>query len=295
MHYRILHLSDLHAGWHFDLRVAEHLALQAHDLKSDLVVISGDFVLRADFTSQWAAIAAYLKMLPQPQLRIPGNHDVSLFNGFYRLFSPLKRYRYYISNDLNPVFTRPGLAVVGGCTAHGLTLDGGRLYPSQVRALEKKFAQFGTETCTVLVLHHHVADPPHTWPRRKIANARTALRLMNTHQVDLFLCGHTHASYIGTTRGLLPNTTRDTIISQCGTSTSRRGRGQDRGRNSFHLIDIDDEGITIVPHFYEDTAEMFLPAKEHRFPRRWQQPGATNSTPAPSSPSVHLTPEANEP
>jgi len=293
LHYRILHLSDLHTGWHFDLRVAEDLARQAHEIHPDLVVISGDFVLRADFTSQWTAVVAYLKMLPQPQLRIPGNHDVSLLNGFYRLFSPLKRYCYYISDNLNPVFTLPGLSVVGGCTAHGLTLDGGRLYPGQVRRLEEKLTQFGAETCTVMVLHHHVVDPPHTQPRRKIANAHTALNLMHTHRVDLFLCGHTHASYVGTTRGLLPNTTHETIISQCGTSTSRRGRGQDRGKNSFHLITINNEGISIVPHFYEAAAKKFLPAKEHQFPRCWQQPeiGTSPST----SPTAHLAQETTEP
>lgn len=267
MHYTLMHLSDLHAGWHFDLHIAEQLVQQAHAIQPDLLVLSGDFVLRADLIAQWWTISAYLKMLPQPQLVVPGNHDVSLFNGFYRLLFPLKRYTRFLSPTLNPVHTRPGLAVVGGCSAHGLTVDGGRLYPNQVRALDQALGQAEPDAVKVLVLHHHLADPPGEKPRRKIANVRHALRLLEDHHVDLYLCGHTHTSFVGTTTGLFANTRHNTIISQCGTSTSRRGRGTDRGKNSFHLLHIEDDVIRIIPHFYQPDEGRFAPAHEHIFPR----------------------------
>lgn len=267
MHYTLVHLSDLHTGWHFDLPVAEQLARQTHDLAPDLLVISGDFVLRADLTGQWRAITAYLSMLPQPQLVVPGNHDVSLFNGYYRLLHPFKRYHRHISSDMNPLYTQPGLAVVGGSTAHGLTIDGGRLSRKQLETLEQSFNQFGADTCKVAVLHHHLVDPPGVKPRRKIANATDALRLMDRCGVDLFLCGHAHVSHIGTTSGLLPDLQHTTIISQCGTSTSRRGRGQDKGKNSFHLIEITGEDISITPHFYQPDQGCFTPAQKYMFPR----------------------------
>ncbi len=267
MHYRLMHISDLHTGWHFDMAVAEQMARQAHEIAPDLLVISGDTVLRADLTVQWNVATSLLKMLPQPQLIVPGNHDVSLFNGFMRLFYPLLRYHSFICPTLNPVFIQPGLAVVGGCTAHGLTVDGGRLYPDQIAMLDEALSQFGDETCKVLVLHHHVVDPPGVPPRRKIANTADALRLMDRHRVALFLCGHVHASYVGTTRGLMPELHHETVISQCGTTTSRRGRGQDRGRNSFHLIDIEEGTMTITPHFYEHDVGVFVPSISYTFPR----------------------------
>lgn len=270
MRYTLMHISDLHVSWHFDLNVAEQLVRQAHEIQPDLLAISGDFVLRADLTGQLMAAAAYLKLLPRPQLVVPGNHDVSLFNGYYRLFFPLRRYRQFISSDLNPVFVRPGLAVVGGCTAHGLTVDAGRLYPSQIRALDHALAQFGPEVCKVVVLHHHLVDPPEGKRRPKIVNAADALHLMDRHNVELFLCGHTHVSYVGmtTTNGVQPVPSRNIITSQCGTTTSRRGRGHDRGKNSFHLIHIDDRAIQITPYFYQPEARQFLAARTYDFPRR---------------------------
>src|SRR5689334_18592966 len=113
-----MHISDLHAGSPFNLTMAEQVAREAHELKPDLLVASGDFVQRADFSSQWRTIVAYLKTLPEPRLTVPGNHDVPIFNPFQRLFRSLAQYKRYISPDLNPVFERPGLVVVGGNTAH---------------------------------------------------------------------------------------------------------------------------------------------------------------------------------
>ncbi len=262
-----MHISDLHTGWHFDMTVAEHLARQAHEIHPDLVVVSGDLVIRADFMNQWQVAAALLKMLPQPQLVVPGNHDVSLFNGFYRLFAPLKRYRRYISDTLNPVFARPGLAVVGGCSSHGLTIDGGRLYPSQIAALDQALGQFGDDTFKVLVLHHHITPALGIRDRSTIANADVAIQLMENHRVNMFMCGHVHISSVVTTNDIIPNMQQNVIVSQCGTSTSRRGRGQDKRKNSFHLITIADDSICIVRYTYHLDAKRFVPIQEHVFQR----------------------------
>jgi 3',5'-cyclic AMP phosphodiesterase CpdA len=262
-----MHISDLHTGWHFDRTVAEQLVRQAHDIAPDLIVVSGDLVIRADFTNQWRAAAELLRMLPHPQLVVPGNHDISLFNGFYRLFAPLKRYRRYITNDINPVFAQPGLAVIGGCSAHGLTIDGGRLYPNQIATLDNALGQFGDDTFKILVLHHHIVSTPGIRDRSSIANAHAAIHLMEKHKVNMFLCGHVHVSYVVTTRGRVPNMRQDVIISQCGTTTSRRGRGQDKRKNSFHLITIDDYTTHIVPHSYQDTTQRFVPLQEYVFQR----------------------------
>src|SRR6266487_3592393 len=113
-----MHISDLHAGPPFRLKLAEQVAREAHELKPDLLVVSGDFVQRADFVNQ-----ARLGQC----LQVGRNHDVPLFNPYNRLFRSYTRYKRYITPDLNPVFERPGLAVVGGCTAHGWTMDGGYL------------------------------------------------------------------------------------------------------------------------------------------------------------------------
>lgn len=267
MNYTILHISDLHAGPPFNGRVATQLAIQAHELQPDLTVISGDLVQRADFSSQWHTITEYLTSLPEPQLVVPGNHDVPLFNGMCRLFFPLKPYMRYITPDLNPVFERPGLVVAGACTAHGWTIAGGRLSHNQVDALERIFARFGPETCKVAVFHHQVIKPPGSKRSSKISNADHAVRLLDHWGVHLLLCGHLHFSHVESTLGLLPDLQRGTIVCQSGTTTSRRGRASGRGRNSFHVIEIDTEAIRINPYHYHPDVGQFVAVANHTFPR----------------------------
>jgi 3',5'-cyclic AMP phosphodiesterase CpdA len=268
VYYKLMHISDLHAGPPFNLALAEEVAREAHELQPDLLVISGDFVQRADFTAQWRTIAAYLKTLPQPQLVVPGNHDVPMYNSFNRLFRPYARYRRHISPDLNPVFERPGLLVAGGCTAHGLTVDGGRLSRSQQAALERAFAGAAPDTCKVAVLHHHVVNPPGSEGRNMIANAEETVTLLDRCGVELLLCGHIHTSYVGNTLDVRNDLQSGTIICQSGTTTSRRGKGREHGKNSYNVIEIEDDVIRIGQHLYLEARSRFEPVAEHVFPRR---------------------------
>jgi 3',5'-cyclic AMP phosphodiesterase CpdA len=94
-----------------------------------------------------------------------------------------------------------------------------------------------------------------------------AVRLLDRCDVDLLLCGHLHVSYIGNTRDVRNDLNHGTIICQSGTTTSRRGFGRERGKNSFNLIDIDTQQIRIKQYLYFHNQSAFLPAAEHRFPR----------------------------
>jgi hypothetical protein len=67
--------------------------------------------------------------------------------------------------------------------------------------------------------------------------------------------------------GLVPGLQRGTIVCQSGTTTSRRGRASGRGRNSFHIIEIDSEAIHITPYHYHPDDERFVPVAEQIFPR----------------------------
>jgi 3',5'-cyclic AMP phosphodiesterase CpdA len=266
--YVLMHVSDLHAGPPFLPKLAEQVAREAHDLKPDLLVVSGDFVQRADFPHQWQVIASYLRTLPEPRMVVPGNHDVPLFNAYRRLFRPYETYKKHISEDLNPVFERPGLAVVGGCSAHGLTVDGGYLSAGQIATIERHFNRFAAGTCKVAVLHHHVVNPPGNERRNMISNAKDAVQLLDRCGVELLLCGHIHVSYVGTTLDVMPHLNQGTIICQSGTTTSRRGKGREHGKNSYNVIEIDDTVIRIGQHMFLETVGQFVCVAEHVFPRR---------------------------
>ncbi len=268
MRYVLMHVSDLHAGPPFRAQLAEQVAREAHALKPDLLVASGDFVQRADFASQWKTITAFLKTLPEPRLVVAGNHDVPLFNVFNRLFRSYNAYKKHISPDLNPVFELPGLMVVGGCTAHGRTVDGGYLAPEQLATMEQRFQAAPPGTCKVAVLHHHVVNPPGSEGRNMIKNADEAVAMLDRCGVELMLCGHIHVSYVGTTLDVRPDLRQGTIICQSGTTTSRRGKGREHGKNSYNVIEIEDEVIRIGQHMFLEDAGEFVAIAEHVFPRR---------------------------
>src|SRR4051812_28134049 len=83
----IAHISDVH----FDLvepRVVDALAREIAEDPPSLVVNSGDFTQRAR-RGQFANAMAFMRRLPGPQLLIPGNHDIPLFDVVRRFLSPL--------------------------------------------------------------------------------------------------------------------------------------------------------------------------------------------------------------
>src|SRR3954447_26019387 len=98
----IAHLSDLHFG-RTDPDVVRGAIDAVRRLQPDLTVISGDLTQRAR-SHQFRAARAFLDRLPKPQIVVPGNHDIPLWNVFARSFSPLRKYRRIITGDLAPFF-----------------------------------------------------------------------------------------------------------------------------------------------------------------------------------------------
>ena len=101
-----------------------------------------------------------------------------------------------------------------------------------------------------------------------IKNAEQAVELFDRCGVELLLCGHIHVSYVGTTLDVRPDLRQGTIICQSGTTTSRRGKGREHGKNSYNVIEIEDSAIRIGQHMYLEDAGGFVPVAEHVFPRR---------------------------
>src|SRR5689334_8503226 len=107
----IAHLSDLHFGC-ADRAIADALAEYLQGIQPDLVAISGDLTQRAR-RWQFREARAYLQRLPRPQIVVPGNHDVPLYNVLARFGDPLGNYRHYITHNLRPVYQDSEVAVVG--------------------------------------------------------------------------------------------------------------------------------------------------------------------------------------
>src|SRR5947209_17508821 len=112
---KIVHLSDLHFG-RVDDRMVGPLAEAVRDAGPSVVVVSGDLTQRAR-SRQFQEARAFLDSLPHPQVVVPGNHDVPLWDVLARFRAPLEKFRRYISDDLEPFYEDGEMVVAGLNTA----------------------------------------------------------------------------------------------------------------------------------------------------------------------------------
>ncbi|MCS6886147.1 MAG: metallophosphoesterase [Acidobacteriota bacterium] len=244
----IAHISDLHFGSE-DRQVAEALLLDLLLLRPTLVAISGDLTQRAR-RREFLAAKEFLKQLPFPVLTVPGNHDIPLYNLFDRLLSPYKRYRYYISDELDPYYVDEEIAVLGINTAHGLTIKNGRFVDEHVAKLERSFGSLDSTIFKVLVTHHHFTPPPGHKATAIIEGAYRAARAIESCRVDLMLAGHLHRSYM---QDLSHHYAieRSVIVAQAGTAISRRSRGES---NSYNVITVNGSDTYITLRVWNGTS-----------------------------------------
>ncbi|MEO7599553.1 MAG: metallophosphoesterase [Opitutus sp.] len=247
----IAHISDLHFGTVIP-QVAEGLVQDLAELAPSLVIVSGDLTQRAR-TGQFEAAASYLARLPRPQLVVPGNHDVPLFDVARRFFSPLTRYRRYIESDLNPIYQDKELFVLGLNTARSLTWQSGRISDEQVDFLRSRLDVAGSRT-KIVVTHHPFIPPPDGDGIELVGRASRAIPAMAKRDVDLLLSGHLHQGYAGDIRAHYPLAARSIIAVQAGTATSGRTRNEP---NAYNLITIDSTRITITVRAW--SGEQFKP------------------------------------
>ena len=260
----IAHISDLHFGTVIP-HVAEGLVEDLTELAPSLVIVSGDLTQRAR-TGQFEAAAKYLARLPRPQLVIPGNHDVPLFDVARRFFSPLTRYRRHIESDLNPVFQDEELFVLGLNTARSLTWQSGRISDEQVDFLRSRLEEAGSRT-KIVVTHHPFIPPPDGVGIELVGRASRAIPAMAKRDVDLLLSGHLHQGYAGDIRAHYPLAARSIIAVQAGTATSGRTRNEP---NAYNLIAIDSNRITITVRAWSGKAFMPLHVTAYlRSPAGW--------------------------
>ncbi len=103
--------------------------------------------------------------------------------------------------------------------------------------------------------------------------AKRALDIFTHLKVDLILAGHLHRAYVGNSLDVYAGADREhgIILAQCGTSTSRRGRGREREKNSFNWIQMTTESIRIVHYMYFHDIQGFSSVSQHEFARPSQR------------------------
>ena len=258
---KIVHISDLHFGAADDL-VAARLIECATSLKPNLVICSGDLTQRAR-TAQFKAARAFLDKLPQPQLVIPGNHDVPLYNVYDRFVNPLEKFEAIITAELEPFISDGEIAVAGINTARSLTIKGGRIGREQVERLRTKMSQLPDSMLKMIVTHHPFDVPDGDDEDDIVGRAKESLPVIAESGADVFLSGHLHKSHIGhSARRYKLDNGYSALIVQAGTAISIRERGEE---NSFNLMEFEHPLLTVHKYICPIRTEPFRLASTERF------------------------------
>jgi 3',5'-cyclic AMP phosphodiesterase CpdA len=267
---RLLQISDLHFGPPYLELVGEAALRMANAQQQDAIIINGDLTQRAK-RSQFEAAKRYIDRLPEaPQLVVPGNHDVPLYRVLERLVDPLRLYREIISQELNPVLKIEGAVIVGlDSTAPRTAISNGKIFKWQLDMCDHVFSKTQVGLARIVVAHHHFAPAPDHLRDSNMPHAKRAIERFSDLKVDMILGGHLHRAFIGNSLDFYPGVHRDRgiIIAQCGTTTSRRGRGREQEKNSLNRIEISKAMITIEHFMYFHERDEFEMVSRHSFRR----------------------------
>ena len=257
----LVHLSDIHFG-RVDYAVVDAVVEKINEIDPDLVVVSGDLTQRAR-SAQFQEARAFLDSLPQPQIVVPGNHDVPLYNVFARFFTPLEKYKKYITDDLDPFFADEEIAVIGINTARSLTIKDGRINKEQINVIREKLCDLPNDVLKIIVTHHPFDLPEGHDEDDIVGRAKKVMREIAGCGADVFLAGHIHVSHIGhTAERYKLGEGQSALVVQAGTATSTRGRGE---ANSFNVIEFDHPRL-VVKRLECQTAEAgFVVAETQEF------------------------------
>jgi 3',5'-cyclic AMP phosphodiesterase CpdA len=246
----IVHLSDLHFG-RLDPGVVTPLLAAVNETAPDLVAISGDFTQRAR-RRQFSEARQFLRALTSPLLVVPGNHDVPLYNVLRRFLSPLGRYREFIANDVEPVFSDDEFIAIGLNSARSLTFGRGRLDAHQVGRAADRLRAASAGLIRIVVTHHPFDLPDDYDSKHLVGRARMAMTQLAAVGADLFLAGHLHVSHIG--------------------------RTAERYRIAGHsaLVRLNRPHVSVERRMWDDGRQTFVTASVRTFERMehgWQEQG----------------------
>lgn len=248
----LVHLSDLHFGRVDDTLLAPLREL-VERIAPDVVVVSGDLTQRAK-SEEFEQARAYLDTLPGPQIIVPGNHDIALYNVFRRFVQPLKHYKRYISDDLQPSFVDDEIAVIGVNTARSLTFKDGRVNKEQVEQIRAQLPSLDKDIVRIVVTHHPFDLPATQDDDDLVDRAPMAMKAFAESGVDILLSGHMHTSHTANTSERYKISDFAALVIQAGTATSTRGRGE---VNSFNVVRVESARVEVDRYGWDEVGKQY--------------------------------------
>jgi 3',5'-cyclic AMP phosphodiesterase CpdA len=230
-----------------------------HALAPHLVVVSGDLTQRAK-NEQFAEARAFLETLPHPQVVVPGNHDVPLYNVVKRFAAPLANYKRAMGEDVEPTYIDDEIAVIGVNTARSFVFKGGRINEEQVERVRAAICQLPEEVTKVLVTHHPFDVPAEDdeHEHQIVGRARMALERLAGCGADVLLSGHLHEASVTQVAERFRIAGISALVVQAGTATSERTR---ETPNTFNALTVS-AGTIEVRRFAWNGADFVLDATD---------------------------------
>ena len=248
----IVHLSDLHFG-RVDDALLDPLVDAVTMARPDVVAVSGDLTQRAR-NVQFREACAFLDRLPTPQIVVPGNHDIPLYDVLRRFAAPLRRFRRHVNRNLAPFYRDDTIAVIGINTARSLTFKNGRINARQVALVAQRFAGLPASILRIVVTHHPFDLPGKGEENDIVGRSTSAMRAFAECGVDLFLSGHMHQSHVSDTTKRYAIDGHSALIVQAGTASSTRGRDE---LNAFNVIRIERARIDVETWSWQPDSNAF--------------------------------------
>ena len=248
-----------HFGPHHNAHLDEILLKEITVLNPAVVIVSGDFTMRARHR-EFEQARDFLARISKPMLVIPGNHDQPILtprDWIERLTRPYARYAQSIRDDIDSALDANGLFVLGLNDNHPV-LPGGFWSRSQRAWLDEQLARAPRGAVKTIATHHQF-DWQGKWRPAGFWFPTRASEFLAARGVELVLNGHTH----------VPNVTQTAhgiVVARAGTATSgrtRRGNG-----NAYNLITIDEKQIAVFVRQYDPQADAFVAARAFTFPRK---------------------------
>ena len=186
---RILHVSDLHFGARDDPILERALTSLIDRVRPELVIASGDLTNRGT-REQHDRAAAFLRVLEQPVLAVPGNHDIP-YTFPARFTSPWAEFER-LWQTTEPVVSTPSLQVVGINSVRPWRHQSGGVSDAQLDRATARLQEGAPGALRVVVMHHQMIGAPWRSRKKPVARRNHVLAKLVDCGAELIVGGHIH-------------------------------------------------------------------------------------------------------